>query len=197
MKKWIQKFLVSSVAIITLGVITPSHTIWNNLMDEQASAKSQYANGHSLQNKENTYIETNYTVQNRVEVVDIAAATKEQSYQKFGSKIGPKIQDDFDAVIFPKMQQAIDNTLRDNQNINATNIGITENPSGNYSEKIFNVYNRANGEDLLRFHVRTENRPFDGFYYNFHYHTYEDNFVSHHDLGELYWSKNMPPKWLS
>ncbi|GEK32975.1 YpjP family protein [Kurthia sibirica] len=193
MKNWIQKFLVSAVAVVTLGVITPSHTIWNNLIDEQASAKSQYAD-HTVQHKTTAYIATNDLVQE----IDLIAVAKDQAYQKFGTKIGPKIQDDFDTIIFPKMQQAMDDTLINmKEKMDSSTIAITENPSGNYSEKIFNMYNVATGEDLIRFHVRTENRPFDGYYYNFHYHASDDDFVSHHDLGELYWSKNTPPKWLS
>lgn len=190
MKNWIQKFLVSAVAVVTLGVITPSHTIWNNLINEQASAKSQYAN-HTVQHTTTDYLETSYPFQD----IDLIAVAKDQSYQKFGSKIGPKIQNEFDSIIFPKMQEAIDQTVANMPN--AVHLSITENPSGNYSEKIFNVFNVATGEDVIRFHVRTENRPFDGYYYNFHYHTSEDDFASHYDLGEVYWSKNTPPKWLS
>ena len=76
-------------------------------------------------------------------------------------------------------------------------IKITEQPSGNYSEKIFNLSDGASGKELIRFHVRTEKRPLEGYYYNFHYHTYEDRFVAHHNVGDIYWSKNTPPKWLS
>ncbi len=76
-------------------------------------------------------------------------------------------------------------------------IKITDQPSGNYSEKIFNISDGLTGKDLIRFHVRTEKRPIEGYYYNFHYHTFEDRFVAHHDVGDIYWSKNTPPKWLS
>ncbi len=62
---------------------------------------------------------------------------------------------------------------------------------------MFNIYDEQTGKDLIRFHVRTENRPGEGYYYNFHYHTAEDQFATHHNLGDVYWSKNTPPKWLS
>ncbi|MBQ0139105.1 MAG: YpjP family protein [Kurthia sp.] len=191
MKSWIQKFLVASVAVVTLGVITPSHTIWNNILDSQASAKSQ-----SVGQSDKAYTQTVYSFE-EVEKVDLIAEAKEQSYQKFGSRIGPKIQNDFDEMIFPKMQEAIDETIAQHEEIKPNQLAITEDPSGNYAEKIFNIYNLETGKDLIRFHVRTENRPQVGYYYNFHYHTSTDNFVTHHNLGDVYWSKNTPPKWLS
>lgn len=191
MKKWIQKFLVSAVAVVTLGVITPSHTIWNNILsDEQASAKSQNI-GEDTQHS--TYIESTFEESTQPEV-DLIVEAKEQAYQKFGSRIGPKIQEDFDTHIFPKIQEAIDQTVT---NAEVKQLAITENPSGNYSEKMFNIYDEQTGKDLIRFHVRTENRPGEGYYYNFHYHTAEDQFATHHNLGDVYWSKNTPPKWLS
>lgn len=191
MRKWIQKFLVSSVAVVTLGVITPSHTIWNNILDNHASAKTQ-----NIEQADSNYSQTIYTFE-EVKKVDLIAEAKEQAYQKFGSRIGPKIKEDFEEVIFPKMQQAIDETIEQQDDQKANQLAITENPSGNYSEKIFNIYNMKTGEDIIRFHVRTENRPQIGYYYNFHYHTNADKFVTHHDLGDVYWSKNTPPKWLS
>lgn len=190
MKKWIQKFLVSAVTVVTLGVITPSHTIWSNILESEASAKSQ-----SITKQHEVYSQTTFNIDEPK--IDFIVEAKEQSYQKFGTKIGPKIQDDFEEMIFPKMQEAIDETVKALGINDARNLAITENPSGNYSEKIFNIYNTVTGKDIIRFHVRTDNRPKEGYYYNFHYHTSVDNFFSHHNLGDVYWSKNTPPKWLS
>lgn len=194
MKKSIQKLMVSLVAVVTLGIITPSHSIWESLFEANTNNKSHvekvpitaFAEEHAT-----------YDVQLKEETPDFRALAKEQSLLKFGTKVGPKIEEDFDEVIFPKMEQAIDDTFARLGDDQLRNVAITENPSGDYAEKIFNIYNRETKEDLLRFHVRTENRPFDGYYYNFHYHTYEDAFASHYDLGEIYWSRNTPPKWLS
>ena len=65
------------------------------------------------------------------------------------------------------------------------------------NRKIFHVYNRLTGEDLLRFHVRRDHPPQDGYWFNFHYHTAEDGFQSHHELGSIYWDRNTPPDWMS
>ncbi|MBK3495107.1 YpjP family protein [Viridibacillus sp. YIM B01967] len=200
MQKWIQKFLVASVAVITLGVITPSHAIWEGILDHNSNAKAQFSDNPTSQ--QTKYIETQYetviSTEDETSFEDYAfAAAKEQAYLKFGSRVGPQISSEFDDVIFPKIQEAIEMTVQRLDDETTKSLGITENPSGNYAEKIFHVFNTASGQDLIRFHVRTENRPFEGYYYNFHYHTYEDNFTAHNNLGEIYWSKNTPPKWLS
>ena len=200
MQKWIQKFLVASVAVITLGVITPSHAIWEGLLDHSSNAKAQFSGDTTSQLTK--YIETqNESVISTEEEQSFEeyafSAAKEQAYLKFGSRVGPQISNEFDDVIFPKMQEAIEMTVNRLDNETTKSLVITENPSGDYAEKIFHVYNTGTKEDVIRFHVRTENRPFDGYYYNFHYHTYEDQFTAHYDLGEIYWSKNTPPKWLS
>ena len=197
MKKGLQKLLVSAVAVLTLGFITPSHTIWENLLEHNNNHKTQLSKqSTSTQN----YIDTVY--QDRELDVEsfsenVLFQAKEQAYIKFGSKIGPKIGDEFNNIIFPKIEEAIHMTIDNVEQQDIKNLAITENPCGDYSEKIFHIYNTTTRKDVIRFHVRTENRPFDGYYYNFHYHTYTDKFASHYNLGEIYLSKDTPPKWLS
>ncbi len=197
MKKWLQKLLVPTVAVLSLGLISPSHAIWENLLEHNSSYKTQAAKQSSDENYINQTF-GNQTIEdaefNTSQIFDQA---KEQAYMKFGTKIGPKISDEFDHIIFPKIEQAIHMTLDTMNQKEMKNLSITERPSGDYSEKIFHIYNASTGKDVIRFHVRTENRPFDGYYYNFHYHTYTDQFASHYNLGEIYWSKDTPPKWLS
>lgn len=198
MKKGFQKLLVSAVAILTLGFITPSHAIWENLLEHNTNHKTQLSKQSTTTKN---YIDIGYQDS---EVADLNAFSdnvllkaKEQAYIKFGSKIGPEIGDEFNNIIFPKIEEAIHMTLENVDQQDIKNLAITEKPSGDYSEKMFHIYNTTTRKDVIRFHVRTENRPFDGYYYNFHYHTYTDKFASHYSLGEIYWSKNTPPKWLS
>ena len=198
MKKGLQKLLVSTVAVLTLGFITPSHAIWENLLEHNTNHKTQLSKQSTTTKN---YIDTIYRDS---EVADLEAFSdnvilhaKEQAYIKFGSKIGPKIEDEFNNIIFPKIEEAIHMTLENVDQQDIKNLAITEKPSGDYSEKMFHIYNTTTRKDVIRFHVRTENRPFDGYYYNFHYHIYKDQFASHYNLGEIYWSKNTPPKWLS
>ena len=197
MKKWLYKSLVVSVALLTFGMITPNHEIWANF-DEERGIKS------ALDRQDDNQISSAYQLddiliaeQPQPTIDTFVEAAKEQAYLKFGTRIGPVIEDEFETKIFPKIGEAISMTVDRLGHDTLTNLSITEKPSGEYSEKIFHIVDKDAKKDVIRFHVRTENRPFEGFYYNFHYHTFEDNYQTHYDLGDIYWSKNTPPKWLS
>lgn len=192
MKNWIQKTLVIAVALLTFGVISPNHVIWENLLDDKANQKS--ISSHSAQP---TYAVEWSEEEPSTFIEDAIIQAKEQSLLKFGSRIGPVITNEFDEVIFPKIQEAIEMTLVDMDNHKLKSLAISENPSGDHSEKIFHIFDTTTKSDLIRFHVRTEKRPQDGYFFNFHYHTISDEFAKHYKLGDIYWSKNMPPKWLS
>ena len=196
MKKWVYKTLAITVAFLTFGIITPNHEIWTSLeqLDDQKKAVIYEPSTNDVAD---SYQLDELIEQPESPIASILTNAKEQSYIKFGTKISPVIGEEFDVVIYPKMAEAIEMTLAQLDDVTIKQIAITENPSGDYSEKIFNIYNVENRKDLMRFHVRTENRPFEGHYYNFHYHLEQDKFATHYNLGEIYWSKNTPPKWLS
>lgn len=192
MKNWIQKTLIITVALLTFGVISPDHSIWDNLLHDKASHKS-----FSSQNSSDTYAVEWSNEEPSTFIEDAVLHAKEQSIMKFGSKVGPVISDEFEAVIFPKIQEAIEMTLLDLDNEKLKSLAISEDPSGDHSEKIFHIFDTETRSDLIRFHVRTDRKPQDGYFFNFHYHTSSDQFSKHYVLGDIYWSKNMPPKWLS
>ena len=198
MKKWIKKTFILSVALLTFGLITPNHEIWESLENNSSNNSTTNSNYENpVSTTQITSIEVDGTSsESSVEspIDDILTAAKEQSYIKFGSKITPVIRDEFEEEIFPKLQDVITTSI-DNESLKY--VVISNQPSGQYGEKIFHLKDGKSGKDLFRFHVRTEKRPQEGYYYNFHYHKKEDQFVVHHDLGEIYWSKNTPPKWLS
>src|SRR5690625_2926285 len=100
-------------------------------------------------------------------------------------------------MILPTMEEALQHILTDIGEEDATYIGITEQLSTGYGEKIFHVYDYRTKNDIARFHVRRDNRPLEGYWFNFHYHLYDDNFEKHYEIGEIYWDKNIPPKWMS
>ncbi|WP_431030075.1 YpjP family protein [Lysinibacillus sp. LZ02] len=201
MKKWLQKGLMVSVALLTFGIIAPNHAIWNQSDQDDGKVRSHEPGANDLTaaiQLDQIYIEEETDVLDLETVGQtFKSAAKEQAYIKFGTRIAPVIGDEFETRIFPKMEEAIDFTLARLDDDTMRTLTITEKPSGHYSEKIFHIKNTASKEDVIRFHVRTENRLDAGYYYNFHYHTFEDDFVTHYDLGEIYWSKNTPPKWLS
>jgi hypothetical protein len=192
MKNWIQKTLVITVALLTFGVISPNHVIWENLLDEKTNSKSI-----SSQNTPHTYAVDWADEHPSTFIEDAVTQAKEQSLLKFGTRIGPVISDEFDEVIFPKIQEAIEMTLVGMDNRTLKSLEISQNPSGEHSEKIFHIFDTETRSDIIRFHVRTDRKPQEGYFFNFHYHTVEDKFAKHYSLGDIYWSKNTPPKWLS
>ena len=196
MKRWMYKTLAITVAFLTFGIITPNHEIWTSLeqLDDQKNAVIYEPSTNDVAN---SYQLDELIDQPENHLASILSNAKEQSYIKFGSKISPVIGEEFNTMIYPKMVEAIEMTVAQLDDDTIQHLAITESPSGDYSEKIFNIYNVDNRKDIIRFHVRTENRPLEGHYYNFHYHLEQDNFVTHYNLGEIYWSKNTPPKWLS
>lgn len=196
MKRWMYKTLAITVAFLTFGIITPNHEIWTSLeqLDDQKNAVIYEPSTNDVAN---SYQLDELIEQPENHLASILTNAKEQSYIKFGSKISPVIGEEFNTMIYPKMVEAIEMTVAQLDDDTIQHLEITESPSGDYSEKIFNIYNVENRKDIIRFHVRTENRPLEGHYYNFHYHLEQDNFVTHYNLGEIYWSKNTPPKWLS
>ncbi|RUL55605.1 MULTISPECIES: YpjP family protein [Lysinibacillus] len=198
MKKWWQKTLVIAVALLTLGLITPNHEIWDVLDNGQPSNNTQDRittdSSEQLTVVEPESLEEDLPKQS---VESLLFAAKEQSYIKFGSRIAPVIGNEFEEKIFPKLEEAIEMTLTRLDDESIKYVTISNQPSGQYGEKIFNISDGQTGKDLIRFHVRTEKRPLEGYYYNFHYHTVEDQFATHYTLGDIYWSKNTPPKWLS
>jgi hypothetical protein len=198
MKKWLYKTLVATVAFCTFGMITPNHEIWANF-DEDRHTKSVLEGSPDPNDISAAYqLDELISEQNdQPSIHDFVLAAKEQSYLKFGSRIGPVIENDFEENIFPKIEEAIETTVARLGEEKMRSLFITEKPSGEYAEKIFHIVDADSKKDVIRFHVRTENRPFEGYYYNFHYHTFEDNYIQHYNLGEIYWSKNTPPKWLS
>lgn len=191
MKKWIQKTMILAVALLTFGVISPSHAIWENLLDEKSTESKQ------LSTRNESYYPILDELEDESFIEEAKTAAKEQSYIKFGSKIGPVIENQFNEVILPKIEEAIELTLSSYDNDRPKTLAITEKPAGDYSEKIFHIYDTTSNKDVIRFHVRTLKKPQDGYFFNFHYHTADDQFSQHYVLGDIYWSKNTPPKWLS
>lgn len=200
--KWIQKLIIGLVAVATLGIINPTHDIWNALSNKEnvkefGPSLDSDEQSIALGQKEEIIEKVDFISGDAVAVDEaFIVRAKELSYEKFGSKIGPTIREEFDEKIFPEINKVVKNVLND-ESIHNQTLRLSERPTGNYSEKIFHIINENENKDVIRFHVRTEKRPQDGYYFNFHYHKADDNFSKHFSIGDIYWSKNTPPKWLS
>lgn len=113
--------------------------------------------------------------------------------QKFGESISQKIELAFKEEILPELKQAVSQLFLTHSFYELDEIGVSHSPSSGRGEKIMHVYNRATGDDLLRFHVRIDRPPKKGHVFQFHYHVAQDNYDEHHELGSIYWGKNEPP----
>ncbi|MEH7109439.1 YpjP family protein [Bacillus sp. JJ1764] len=198
MNKWLRKSLFVIISILTFGLVTPTQ-LMNSVNAETPvdqdvlevpTSETNYVHLES-------YIEEDSDFDREEFVDELVKQAEEQSYQKFGSKIKPVIENEFRDIILPKIELAIAETAAQFPQEDLKNLTITEQPGAGMSEKIFNVKNRVTGKDILRFHVRRDHPPHAGYWFNFHYHTCFDHFQVHHELGSIYWDKNIPPKWMS
>ncbi|MGQ8966445.1 YpjP family protein [Bacillus subtilis] len=202
MKLWMRKTLVVLFTIVTFGLVSPPAALMADKPSGQPSSLEHndytaFYDEHDLYDDESDdRRDSELLFQSYKE--QLLDSAEDQSFLKFGSRIAPVIEDDYRKEILPKIENVISDYLATLQDDEAyQDVVISSTPSAGKTEKIFNVYNRTTGEDLLRFHVRRDHPPHDGYWFNFHYHTAEDGFQSHHELGSIYWDRNTPPNWMS
>ncbi|MFD6442825.1 YpjP family protein, partial [Peribacillus sp. NPDC060186] len=195
---WFRKSLVILVSVLTFGLVTPSDLAWlaeaDSLKDTKKGLVEEEHLAH-LSSQKPTEIEEGF---NREEFLSgILDKAEENAIMKFGEKINPKIGDEFKMAILPKMEDAITEITAQFPDEELQQLTITEQPSAGRAEKIFHIYDSISGKDIMRFHVRQENPPLEGYWFDFHYHTYHDSYATHYDIGKIYWDKNTPPEWTS
>ena len=195
MPNWFRKTLVALITVFTFGLVTPPSILLDNA--KAADKPTSTAGQQNLESTSYTYEETNDRLTTDTFVNYAMQEAEKQSMQKFGSKIGPVIEDEFKDVVLPKIEEAIAELANDVPEESLQSLAISQRPAGGNNEKIFHVYDTKSGNDLLRFHVRRDHPPQDGYYFNFHYHRFDDGYSGHHELGNIYWNTNVPPKWLS
>jgi|GEM_PF-172334 len=212
--KWLGKSFVAFVTLVTLGTVVPSI----NYHIEQRSSSKENLNGASVATQRSEpvvgappvdYVEEATekdwfdVAQNYDDVADLlphfqAYALKEakaQGFSKFGDNIAKQVGDTYTEDILPKFADAVADLGKGTDADTLKNIVISHNPAGGTGERILNLYDGRNGRELLKLHVRRDHPPLDGYWFNFHYHTYEDHHQVHHELGKVYWDKNTPPQW--
>nr|WP_263326001.1 YpjP family protein [Neobacillus sp. Marseille-Q6967] len=193
MNNWIRKSFVVLVSILTFGLVTPTHLI-NNVNAEKPNNRDIFET-IPFTNPEENLEEAIFSKDEFLE--ELIHQAELQSYQKFGTRIKPVIENEFRDVIMPNIERALQDMANQFPDEDLVNLVMTESPGKGQSEKIFHIKNNVTNKDVLRFHVRRDNPPQDGYWFNFHYHTYHDGFQSHNELGAIYWDKNTPPKWMS
>jgi hypothetical protein len=161
MNKWLRKTFVVMVSILTFGLVTPTQFI-DNVNAEKPSDWDVIETNTSLNSitQSTAFLEeTKLSKENLVE--ELMKQAEIQSYQKFGSRIKPVIEDEFREIILPNIEKAIENTALQFPEEDLHHLAITEQPGAGYSEKIFHITNISTNEDILRFHVRMDNPPQD------------------------------------
>ncbi|WP_226658159.1 YpjP family protein [Pseudalkalibacillus hwajinpoensis] len=208
---WMRKLFVAFVAVMTLGTVIPT----GYLADEKTEPSETYQEeSHLLLDPLDEPINLSEPTEKASDWPSIAAQvpstelldqfvtyassqSEEQGLSKFGEIISTRVGHQYTESIVPKVTEVIAASVADLDAEEIRSLRLTESPSGGYGERILHVYSEQNGEDLLRFHVRRDHPPQDGYWFNFHYHAANDNFEEHYEVGKIYWDKNTPPKWLS
>lgn len=195
MQKWLRKSLVVLFTIMTFGLISPPAALmYENSKSDTAQAPDVLDNGEDITSiGDETGEEESY----ELFLKNTLAEAENQSMAKFGTKIGPVIENEFRDIILPKMEEVIASYSKEYPAEKIHNLAITEQPSSGKGEKIFHIYDREQKQDILRFHVRRDHPPKEGYWFNFHYHTHHDSFQTHYELGKIYWAKNTPPEWMN
>jgi hypothetical protein len=196
MKKWLRKSLVVGFTMMTFGLVTPPSALTMEPTKPNAPINPDIFEKHYTQ-PHNVSFE-DFQVDVKDSFVDLAMSKAEiLAFEKFGTRIGPVIEDEFKTVILPRIEEVIQSISEQYPNEELEKLIISEQATGGNSEKIFHIYNEKTGNDIIRFHVRRDNPPQNGYWFNFHYHSHHDSFQTHHELGEIFWAKNTPPKWMS
>lgn len=208
MKKWLKKITVMTVAIITLGFYVPSTGM--NTSAEADDNKNPYSSKSDVERNPyppNTAVEKvefthyeDFTVPLKVSdyiFIDISEKAKELTYMKLGPRILSEIEDEFSEVVFPAMEKTLQTVLQQADEKDLPYYKVTKEPSNGLGERIFHLTDERTDEDLMKFHVRRDHRPWEGYSFNFHYHMSDDQFERHYVIGDIYWDKNKPPQWMS
>ncbi|WP_018660269.1 YpjP family protein [Heyndrickxia acidiproducens] len=169
MKKWLKKSVVILVSVLTFGMVPPSHAIWNH--QYKPGQKIEQESTESLANLSGTVVANLERKQSDDDDDDSVLRSwmeeaEKQSYRKFGPKIKPAIEDEFRKRILPHIECVIADTMRKTPREDLSKLAISAQPGGGLSERIFHIYHMETKKDIIRFHVRRDHPPMDGYYFN-------------------------------
>ncbi|MCA0971691.1 YpjP family protein [Halobacillus litoralis] len=202
MTTWGRKLFVILVSVLTLGLYIPPTYAADAPENKEIAPQEPEEQGREAFIEESVQTEQDELTEDIPLTADdyvhqMKEQAKEQTLTKMGPRIIQKVDRDMTEEILPKIEEIVDSILDEVGEDELPYYEITEELTPGYGEKIFTVINHHTGEELARFDVRRDKRPGDGYWFNFHYHLQEDNFAKHHAIGEIYWEKNTPPKWMS
>ncbi|MGM8213290.1 YpjP family protein [Virgibacillus sp. W0430] len=204
MKMLFRKLFVSLIAVLTLGMYIPPATINTESSDtDTEESKNSESSKLTIHESPTLYTDNFNTYETTIEshspdhvINALTEKARAQTMEKMGPKIVAHVENEFDQVILPVIENVFASLITASDDIPHA-YAITEQPSKGLGERIFHLYDETNEQDIAKFHVRRDLRPLEGYWFNFHYHLYTDNFEEHHEIGNIFWDKNIPPKWMA
>lgn len=200
MKLWMKRISVFLITFMTLGLYTPPVHLNTEASNEGIFTEKSNTNDDIATPVMDVVDEIDYTQESDTTeyiINSITEQAKEQTVAKLGPRIINQIEPDMVATILPNIEVVLQMILADAGEDQINYYALSEEATPGYGEKIFNIHDFRTKTDVARFDVRRVNRPGEGYWFNFHYHLSQDGFEEHHDIGEVYWNKNMPPKWMA
>jgi len=204
MKLWMKRISVFMITLMTLGMYTPPIDLNANTDNKEVITTKAHASeipAPVLDGEQTNVTEPALENEDSNTEDDIYSEIIEQAQAHTISKLGPRITDkiapDFTAVILPNIETVLHMLLTEAGEEGINYYGISEFPAKGYGERIFNVHDYRSGTDVARFDVRRENRPGEGYWFQFHYHLRHDGYEEHYPIGEVFWAKDTPPKWMA
>lgn len=202
MKRWFKKLFVLIMAIITLGFYVPPLDLEFNAetnSKETEPDKNTTENSNTYPYEPSIYLDDieEYEITEPDPAEQLIEDAKGQMIGKLGPRIHTQLYDEISEQVLPNLELVVSNLIDVNSPDHQFNLSIIENRVPGYGEKIFDLYDEESDSIIAKFHVRRENRPLDGYWFNFHYHLAQDQFETHYEFADVYWSKDTPPKWMS
>lgn len=192
MQTLLRQIFVSIIAVLTLGLYVPPALIDANESDDKDTyIPSQAASDTAVAEL------PEQTVEQLSPLEQLTEKAITQTKAKLGNRILNQVDDEFTAVILPKIELELQAIFSQIEDIQLAAFQITENPANGYGERIFNIFDYSTNKTVAKFHVRRDYRPLEGYWFNFHYHLANDRFEKHYDIGDIFWDKNTPPKWMT
>ncbi|SEO15604.1 YpjP-like protein [Amphibacillus marinus] len=196
MKLWLKKLFVTTVAILTLGIYVPPLDV-----DAESTVDNKAIGSERAQSEKTTELLFNHAPvidaqASADSLTDPVEACRLQARELTLTKLGPKILNQVDQQVIEEILPHIEYVINEIVD-EPTDFQLIGQHHAGYGERIFDLYSEKDDQIVAKFHVRREKRPLDGYWFNFHYHMQDDEFEAHYPIGEVYWSKNTPPKWMS
>ncbi|WP_026571717.1 MULTISPECIES: YpjP family protein [Sediminibacillus] len=203
MKLWLKKISVILITFMTLGMYIPPNYLDTSAAEKDEVLSKSDSETHTsstvgvMEREDEAEPPTDGTTDNSQLIASFTEQAAERTAAKLGPRIYPKVEDEFTSNILPVLQQVVHDILTEAGDDKIPYFVITEQSGSGYGERIFNIHDYQTDEDVAKFHVRRDNRPGEGYWFNFHYHLNRDGFEGHYTIGEIYWDKNTPPKWMA